>query len=73
MKPIVLNTDKLNSIPEDTNDMSEAIPVHPESQFNLSGRPETSALKAVVDGIKDQTMRRRKLSIISTLLKDLTI
>ena len=50
MKPIVLNTDKLNSIPEDTNDMSEAIPVHPESQFNLRGRPETSALKAEVDG-----------------------
>ena len=50
LNPIVLNKDKLNSIPEVTNYMSEAIPVHPESQFNLRGRPETSALKAEVDG-----------------------
>ena len=62
LKPIVLNKDKLNSIPEVTNYMSEAIPVHPESQFNLRGQPETSALKAEVDGIKDQTMQRRKSS-----------
>ena len=55
-----------NLIPEEVTNVAEPVPVDPEVKFSRRGRPETSALKAEVDDIKDQGIRRRKFNNASS-------